>query len=278
MPPFHTQAPGSVPVRVTTTITSTYYYDGLKIGRGSPVGMNFLELARFYRYPFLSFKDAMFPSFVRFFLTHPLHHHWPYGYDGVHFHSLGSRVLIYGILAPFFVDQLKDIPSDDRVEAEDRGFLGLGASLASTLGIASSGVGQAHSDKIDPSHYHLSVLRMFPAKLYDNRVIVGTSRAVSFVSISMFSTRNSPPPPSLLPLLLHHLLLLLLLLLLILLLSTIALWYRLLCRMQTSGEPGAEMWANESTSTASSSTRSDSPRSGPPTTTLLIRRSQPPWR
>lgn len=50
-----------------------------KFGRGGIGGMYFLEMARFYGYPFISVKDALFPSFVRFYSTHLREDKWPYG-------------------------------------------------------------------------------------------------------------------------------------------------------------------------------------------------------
>ena len=47
--------------------------------RGGPSGMFFLEFCRFYRLPYISLKDALFPSFARFYTTHNETDFWPYG-------------------------------------------------------------------------------------------------------------------------------------------------------------------------------------------------------
>jgi hypothetical protein len=72
-----------------------------------------LALARFYRYPFISLYESLWPSFVRYFSTHNVSCRYPFLRDYVHINDKGIRFLVYEHLIPFFQQQLLPKPTDN---------------------------------------------------------------------------------------------------------------------------------------------------------------------
>ena len=64
-----------------------------QFARGSGAGMFILELARFHQAPFFSAKDALFPSFTRFFATHPVTDKFPLG-GNISSYSFRKQIII----------------------------------------------------------------------------------------------------------------------------------------------------------------------------------------
>jgi hypothetical protein len=82
----------------------------------SDVGFNHAEVlavhlgtfARFYRIPLLSARDALWPSFVRYYQTHLNCSLWPFTREGtVHLSKFGFQYLTEKVLTPFFVNRQK---------------------------------------------------------------------------------------------------------------------------------------------------------------------------
>jgi hypothetical protein len=80
--------------------------------RGNMFASKLLDMARFYGFPLLSVTDVLFPSWVRFFLTHADNERWPYTADGSHTSPEGCKVVADHILKPFFVNQMSPRESD----------------------------------------------------------------------------------------------------------------------------------------------------------------------
>jgi hypothetical protein len=70
--------------------------------RGTNNGPYFSALARFYRIPLISAADVLWPSFIRYYKTHPTCAKWPFTYDGVHISELGSLFMMNYVFRPFF--------------------------------------------------------------------------------------------------------------------------------------------------------------------------------
>ena len=86
------------------------------LSRGAPYALYMMDLARFYGIPVLSVTDVLYPSWVRFFLTHAENEHWPYTADGMHFGIEGCQLITEQILKPFFLDQMMPRDSDKLYE------------------------------------------------------------------------------------------------------------------------------------------------------------------
>ena len=84
--------------------------------RGSVYSPFMMDMARFYGMPVLSVIDVLYPSFVRFFLTHAENELWPCSEDGFHT-SVGCAKLVgTHILTPFFLQQMAPHESDKLYE------------------------------------------------------------------------------------------------------------------------------------------------------------------
>ena len=83
--------------------------------RGSPFGMYMMDMARFYGIPVLSVVDVLYPSWVRFRLTHAEQEGWPYATDDG-FSADGCKLVVEHILKPFFLDQMSPRESDKLYE------------------------------------------------------------------------------------------------------------------------------------------------------------------
>ena len=77
-----------------------------------------MDMARFYGIPVLSVTDVLYPSWVRFFLTHDNQDRWPYTADGVHTSEEGCQLVAKHILMPFFLEQMAPHESDKLYEKE----------------------------------------------------------------------------------------------------------------------------------------------------------------
>jgi hypothetical protein len=78
-----------------------------------------MDIARFYGIPVLSQSDVLYPSWVRFFLTHPENNLWPYSQDGLHSSLEGCKVVAEHVLKPFFLEQMTTRESDKLYETND---------------------------------------------------------------------------------------------------------------------------------------------------------------
>ena len=105
--------------------------------RGSAPGAYMMELARFHQMPFISVKDAFYPSLTRFTATHPITNRYPFASkysiinpfpffssliiyivlndseDKVHLNSKAIDIITEKILFPFFVSEMKPKKTDD---------------------------------------------------------------------------------------------------------------------------------------------------------------------
>jgi len=91
-------------------ISNTRY--GTMLNRGGQYAPYMMDFARFYGIPVLSVTDVLYPSFVRFFLTHNENERWPYTADGSHTSPEGCAIVAEYILKPFFLDQMTPRESD----------------------------------------------------------------------------------------------------------------------------------------------------------------------
>lgn len=80
--------------------------------RGTMYAPFMMDFARFYGMPVLSEADVLYPSYVRFFLTHTDNERWPYTMEGRHTSYEGSALVGKHILRPFFLDQMLPRESD----------------------------------------------------------------------------------------------------------------------------------------------------------------------
>lgn len=81
--------------------------------RGGGAGSPLLALARFYGYPFISYVDAMWPSFVRFYSSFGNSTMWPYLIDdGAHLSEKGARTLVENMLIPFLTEEMSPHRTD----------------------------------------------------------------------------------------------------------------------------------------------------------------------
>lgn len=90
------------------------------INRGTPYGPYMMALARFYAIPVLSVTEILFPSFVRFHITHVEYERWPYTQDGIHASPLGCEIFVKHVMVPFFMSQMTPRDSDNIYESKPR--------------------------------------------------------------------------------------------------------------------------------------------------------------
>lgn len=89
---------------------STNGFEGYMRGTTGPF---LLSLARFYQIPYISVTDALYPSYVRHFLSHPETELWPcIKEDGHHLTEEGHKVIAEKILGPFIIDNFRPRESD----------------------------------------------------------------------------------------------------------------------------------------------------------------------
>jgi len=92
-------------------------YPGGMRSRGAPYAPFMMEFARFYGMPVLSVTDVLYPSWVRFHLTHADNELWPYSHDGVHTSESACKSVVSDrILMPFFLEQMAPRESDKLYE------------------------------------------------------------------------------------------------------------------------------------------------------------------
>ena len=87
--------------------------------RGCPRCKDFREVATFYGYPTISYRDMMFPAFVRYYLNtngtfndNP----WVFTYEGSHLRPVATQLLVDQLMVPFFNEVMT--PREELPEVE----------------------------------------------------------------------------------------------------------------------------------------------------------------
>ena len=76
--------------------------------KGHQTGDYFIAIARFHGIPLVCMADALFPSFVRYFVksvhSSPTNFNqkWPFSEDGLHLSTLGQTFLVHKLIMPVF--------------------------------------------------------------------------------------------------------------------------------------------------------------------------------
>jgi hypothetical protein len=111
------------PVNITNAMISLNHpVDGNKYKYiWTAYSVNMMQMARFYGIPVLSEINILYPSLVRFYLTHHFKERWPYTKDGAHTGQEGCQLIVDHILKPFFLDQMTPRESDKLYEKK-KGF------------------------------------------------------------------------------------------------------------------------------------------------------------
>ena len=110
------------PTRIALPLNATKALDignppyRIKLYRGSVYAPYMMDMARFYGMPVLSVADVLYPSWVRFFLTHADNERWPCTDDGYHTSVECAKLVAEHILKPFFLDQMTARESDQLYE------------------------------------------------------------------------------------------------------------------------------------------------------------------
>jgi len=81
-----------------------------------------MDMARFYDIPVLSVINMLYPSLVRYSLTHSLNEGWPYTRDGIHTNLEGCKLVVEHMLKPFFLDQMSARESDKLYDGGEKKF------------------------------------------------------------------------------------------------------------------------------------------------------------
>ena len=90
------------------------------LSRGCPACKEFRDVASFYGYPTISYREMMFPSFVRYYLNTNgtfKDHRWKYTYEGTHMTKEGGSLLVDTLMVPFFRDVMaprEELPAEQR--------------------------------------------------------------------------------------------------------------------------------------------------------------------
>eukprot|EP01034_Spumella_vulgaris_P026769 gene26769-33402_t len=90
---------------------SDSFFAGNGFDRGCVNCAYFNSYAQFYGYPVVSFRDAVWPSFLRHHFKSP-NTIWRYSGDAIHLSDYGRYLLQKYIFAPFFKDVMKPRESD----------------------------------------------------------------------------------------------------------------------------------------------------------------------
>jgi len=97
----------ALPVSISRAVELSDHLNKRMFSRGVPYAPFLMDMARFYGIPVLSVTDVLYPSFVRFHLTHEENERWPYTADGINTSDEGCKLIVKHILIPFFLEQMK---------------------------------------------------------------------------------------------------------------------------------------------------------------------------
>jgi len=107
----------ALPLNITKAIEISDSPHDRLLYRGSMYAPYMMDMARFYGIPVLSVTDVLYPSWVRFFLTHNENERWPCSEDGYHTIIQCAKLVADHILKPFFLNQMTSRESDKVYES-----------------------------------------------------------------------------------------------------------------------------------------------------------------
>jgi hypothetical protein len=81
-------------------------------------GMYHLNVARFYRIPYISITDALYPAFTRHYISNNITEEWEYNQPGCHLPPEGWKYVVDKIIIPFLINQLNN-NRDDNIISKD---------------------------------------------------------------------------------------------------------------------------------------------------------------
>ena len=94
------------------------HWKDIKINmRGLP-GMYHLNVARFYKIPYISITDALYPAFTRHYISNNITDKWDYNEPGCHLPPEGWKYVVDKIIIPFLIAQL-DNDRDDAIISKE---------------------------------------------------------------------------------------------------------------------------------------------------------------
>ena len=102
----------ALPLNVSKADVLSDHMNAKMFSRGAPFALYLMDMARFYGIPVLSVTDVLYPSYVRFYLTHAENERWPYTSDGLLSSPLADSLVAEHVLKPFLLDQMTSRESD----------------------------------------------------------------------------------------------------------------------------------------------------------------------
>jgi hypothetical protein len=78
-------------------------------------GMFHLNVARFYKIPYISVTDALFPAYTRHYIHHNISNIWDYNPPGCHMSFEGWKYVADKIIIPFLIEQLNNNKDDEMI-------------------------------------------------------------------------------------------------------------------------------------------------------------------